>query len=442
VKVFLSLGTNLGNRLLNLERAVALLEQRSILSSLQCSIVLETKALLPEGADITWNKPYLNMVVCGERAQTSPEDLLSELKAIEVEMGRDLNAKKWAPRVIDLDILLIDGLIHDSLAEGFLKGGEHSLSVPHAQLINRPFLIHLIALLDPFVRHSKTGQTFMEIASSIPEIWNCFTSSLVLRPCLVGIVNITPDSFSDGGLYLSPDKALSKAQELSKQGAHVVEFGAQSTRPGARLISNDEEYAHLQPVLTRLADTLECKVGLDSFSNEVICKVLKLTRQVEWINDVRGDLSTDTLRRIADSGCTIVCMHSMGIPPASKQNINFSLNPIDVLNEWVERTVQGLLSCGFRKESIVVDPGIGFGKSVHQNIFILKHVARLKSFGCKILIGASRKSYIAGFSRASVPDRDLETLGISKHLVPHIDYLRVHNIAVHQRYLVSSKALA
>jgi 2-amino-4-hydroxy-6-hydroxymethyldihydropteridine diphosphokinase/dihydropteroate synthase len=432
----ISMGSNQGNRLLNLQQASALLKER-FFPDLEESIVLETAAILPEGGPPSWNKPYLNMVVQGNTT-AFPEDLLQGLKTIEHDLGRPLNYERWAPRLIDLDILVWDDKIIDM----------PNLKIPHPELLNRPFLLHLLALMNPQNRykalapHPYAYKTFGEIAHSQEGMSNCFSRSFVLRPQLVGIVNITPDSMSDGGLYINPHQAIAKVLRLEEEGASVIELGAQSTRPKAEVIDPTEEYRRLQPVLEGLSDHIKNKnmtLSIDTFSSEVILKAIR-DYPVSWINDVTGNLDAITLRHVAEAGCKVVWMHSLDVPANKKQCIPFGRDPLETVSEGAEKAVGHLMACGFTKDTIILDPGIGFGKSAYQDLVLLRHVKILKKFGCQVLVGHSRKYYLSSFYPSSPPMRDLETIAVSEELARlEVDYLRVHNIADHQRFFVAKK---
>ncbi|GAO97651.1 dihydropteroate synthase [Caedimonas varicaedens] len=415
--IYLSLGSNRGNRLSFLQQAVDLLKKRC-LKNMTWSIILETECILPDGAPSEWNKPFLNMVVAGV-SDLSPFFLLRELKQIEQELGRPEHYERWSPRVIDLDILLWDDLVLNN----------PSLTIPHPELDRRPFLGHLLTMMG------------VERKSHIPA--NCFLRSFTLFPRFVGIVNITPDSFSDGGLYNTADKAIKQALNLAANGASIIEIGAQSTRPGSVLQTPDEEYGKLEPVLDGLKNFMEKEeitVSVDTFWPEVIQKILS-RYSVKWINDVRGSLDDRTLQYIARKNCHFVAMHSLGIPPQKDRLLPNDPSPVSSLIEWAQKMIGRLLSCGFEKSSIIIDPGIGFGKSAYQNIHILRTLIRLKSMDIKILIGHSRKSFIEAFSLEEAKMRDIETIAISDFLKNKVDFLRVHNVADHRRFFVAQQAI-
>ncbi|WP_265045375.1 MULTISPECIES: dihydropteroate synthase [unclassified Wolbachia] len=423
--IYISIGSNIGNRFSHLQRAAQLLKERYF-KDLKSSIILETKAILPNSAPPEWDKPFLNMIVYGS-CSSSPEELLKGLKQIECDIGRSQVYEKWAPRVIDLDILLWDDLTLDT----------PYLRIPHPELINRPFLLHLMAMLSPMAVVNKTFGTVN------PNIKDCFLRSFTLSPELVGIVNITPDSFSDGGLYYDSDQATKQALRLLSDGASIVELGAQSTRPGSLMQIPEEEYARLKPVLDNLSDYMKAgdiKVSIDSFWPDVILNVLE-HYNIAWVNDQKGDLDDNTLKAIASSGCGIVIMHSLSIPPHRDNIIPSDIDPIDNINNWAERNINRLLALGFDQSSIIIDPGIGFGKSMYQNIQILRSIETLQNFGCKVLVGHSRKSFISSFSTEPVFNRDLETIALSSALHNKVDFLRVHNVRDHMRFFAAQAAL-
>ncbi|QDW08260.1 dihydropteroate synthase [Wolbachia pipientis] len=414
--IYISIGSNIGNRLSHLQKATELLKKR-YLKDLKSSIILETKAILPNGAPPDWNKPFLNMIVYGS-CSSSPEELLKGLKQIECDIGRPQVYEKWAPRVIDLDILLWDDLTLDI----------PDLKIPHPELVNRPFLLHLMAMVN---------KTFAF------NVQDCFSESFTLSPKLMGIVNITPDSFSDGGLYYDANRATKQALQLVSDGASIVDLGAQSTRPGASIQMPEEEYARLKPVLDNLSDYMkngDIEVSIDSFWPDVILNVLK-HYNIAWVNDQKGDLNGHTLKAVASSGCSIVIMHSLSIPPHKDNIIPHDTDPIDTINNWAEKSINRLLKLGFDENSIIIDPGIGFGKSMYQNIQILRSIETLQNFGCKVLVGHSRKSFISSFSTEPVFNRDLETIASSAVLHNKVDFLRVHNVRDHMRFFVAQAAL-
>lgn len=416
--VYISFGSNLGHRLGYLQRAFEALNGRA-LTQIEASVILETPALLLPNAPRDWDKPYLNMVV---RAKTSlqPESLLSALKLIEKACGRDLNAPRWSPREIDLDLLLYDDVCLQS---------EH-LTVPHAELNNRGFFLHLIAMLNPELKYPGTDETFDTLARDALKTKKPWTKTMVLYPRCMGIVNVTPDSFSDGGQYLDPDAAIAHCRQLLSDGASILDIGAESTRPHSeQLRTAENEWDRLQPVLDRL-DLTQIPVSIDTYREETIEKLLSRYK-IAWINDVSGRLSERVLHLIAEVGCKICTMHSLSVPPRKDEVIDPPLEQTMYL--WCQQQVERLTRCGFELKDIILDPGIGFGNTPYQAGLLFKTIARMKHWGCEVLLGHSRKSCYNALGAYEPQDRDLETVAISLFLKNKVDYFRVHNVAEHQR---------
>lgn len=431
--IYLSLGSNEGNRFDNLRKAIALLKQQNF-RVVQESIVLETEAIVPLHSPNSWNKPYLNMIIAGN-TKSRPEQFLASLQSIEQALGRNPVHDRWSPRSIDLDILLWNDE---------LLNNDH-LKIPHPEISSRPFLLHLLAMMDCLLRCPSTNRTFAEIAHQTIAFEQCFSKSFVLNPRLVGVVNVTPDSFSDGNLYFDSKLAAKQAMQLSEDGAEIIEIGGQSTRPTAIMVGADQEWQRLEPVLDELNQKIKngynLTISIDSFLPEVINKALQ-HYPIAWVNDVKGDLDDKTLRQIASHNCKIVVMHSLSIPPTKEKCIDFNVAPKQTLANWAKQKIAHLIACGFSKEQIILDPGIGFSKSAYQNLAILGGVEALKEFGCPILIGHSRKSYISSFYHSKADMRDLATIAISAKLHDlKVDYLRIHNVKEHMQFFVAKQAV-
>lgn len=418
--VYIALGSNLGDRLRNLQLAVNALTH--LLKNVRTSIILETEALLLPESPKEWNLSYFNMIVCGQ-TDLSPLALLEQLQAIEIKLGRTKKHLQWSPRTIDLDILLYDDLLLDT----------EPLKIPHVELKNRDFLLHLMALLAPDLKYPKSDSSFELLArEKLKETDAHFYRTFTLYPRLVGIVNVTPDSFSDGGNYFKSEAAVQHCYELIEAGASVLDLGAQSTRPGAHLLTIEEEWQRLEPVLSQL-DFKKVAVSIDTYQDTIVERLLKQF-PIAWINDVSGRLQASTLRLIADLGCKLCTMHALHVPPIPGEYLQ---NPLQSLKEWCEHQIEQLTKCGFDLKNIILDPGIGFGKSPYQTGFLIQKMDVLEQFGCELLVGHSRKSYLNLLGERKAKERDIETLAISHCLKDKVDYLRVHNVALHQRFFAA-----
>ncbi|MDR0555742.1 MAG: dihydropteroate synthase [Holosporaceae bacterium] len=395
--IYLSLGSNLGNRFDNLRDA---LERLAVFFHCnRSSIVLETSALLPPGATENWNLPFLNMVIVGT-SSLDPFLLLNRLKNLEKEMGRSFDAPRWSPRIIDIDIVAYGDQVINC----------EQLCIPHREIKNRAFLRYLL-----------TTVGFREFHLATPEDYKAL-NYFTLDPKFVGIVNVTPDSFSDGGKYFAPDAAVNRIRELYGEGACVIELGAQSTRPGYGEIPPSEEIARLDEILEKTSDIADC-LGLDTYFDEVVKYAIK-KYNLKWINDVKSQLSDEVIKLIADRNAKFVIMlHGMNI-------------------SWLAERVSYLENLGFKRANMLLDPGVGFGKSKLENIEIIRNISRIKEMGCGVLLAHSRKSFISSFSNAATENRDLETLAISALAAERgVDYLRIHNLEWHMRFFVAQKLL-
>ncbi|MDR0393019.1 MAG: dihydropteroate synthase [Puniceicoccales bacterium] len=431
--IYLSLGSNLGQRLENLRKAVFLIQERC-LQHVTCSIVLETQAILPPNASQNWDLPYLNMIVCGDTA-LSPQTLLQTLGEIEEAMGRPKNHPKWSPRVIDIDILLYDTACLST----------EYLTLPHPELLNRPFFLHLLALLDPCLKHPSNGTDFGTLAlEAFSKTSATFLRSFSLQPRYMGVVNVTPDSFSDGGLHFSTEAALQCAHQLVADGASVIDLGAQTTRPGSKQWGPEVEFERLQSVLDTWYNDAYLKnipVSIDTYWPELMVKLVE-QHPIAWVNTVQCPLDEYALSAIARAGCRICVMHSLSIPPQRDIHLPTDKLPMASIEIWFNSLLTRLRKCGFEDNAIIFDPGLGFGKTMYQNWLLLKQVEYMQQWHCPILIGHSRKSFYEAVSQEEAQQRDLETLAISNYLREcKVDFLRVHNVRMHQRFFATQNCL-
>lgn len=250
---------------------------------------------------------------------------------------------------------------------------------------------------------------------------------------IVGILNITPDSFSDGGDYLSPEAAAEKSIEMVKDGAAVIDVGAESTRPGAIAISPDEEWKRLYPVIDLLRNCdLNAWISIDTRHPENAVKAIHTG--VDWINDVSGFTSKKMIDAVADNAVNIVVMHNMGIPADKNKTIPNDQDPVDYICHWADNKLKELELSGIDRERIIFDPGIGFGKTPEQSYEIIKDVKAFKKLNTRIMIGHSRKSFLSLVTDKEAKNRDTETAAFSSYLAANtVDYLRVHNVKANMK---------
>ena len=261
------------------------------------------------------------------------------------------------------------------------------------------------------------------------------------RALIMGIVNVTPDSFADGGRYLEPAAAVRQARALAAEGADLLDVGAESTRPGSPGVSADEERERLLPVLERLLDDPPCPVSVDTSKPEVAEAALDLGAHM--INDVTALAAGPELARMcAAHGAGLAVMHMQGTPRTMQADPRYD----DLLTEVADglRTaVATAEAAGLAPESLCVDPGIGFGKSVAHNLTLLKRLDAFRGLGKPILVGPSRKSFIGALLDRVPPAERLEgTLAACVMAVmagAHI--VRVHDVAAVRRAVRVAEAI-
>jgi dihydropteroate synthase len=250
---------------------------------------------------------------------------------------------------------------------------------------------------------------------------------MTLNPKLMGVVNVTPDSFSDGGLYLDAEVAIRHGEELVRDGADLLDVGGESTRPGAEEVSAEEEVARTQPVVAALAEAGH-EVSIDTSKLAVAEAALDAGASI--VNDVtalRRDPEIAALCAERDAG--LILMHMQGDPRTMQENPTYDEVVDDVCTFLAER-LEAALAAGVAEERIWLDPGIGFGKSLNHNLELLRRLGELRSLGRPLVVGASRKSFIGRIDGSEVGERLGGTVAASVLAAAEgADVLRVHDVA-------------
>ncbi len=425
--VILGLGSNTEDRALMLRRALRELGSgRYPLRMIGWSGGYESDALLPDGAPASWNQPYLNLAAL-VHTTVDPGEVLTAVKAIERTLGRVL-AERWSPRPIDIDLLADQGFTFAT----------NTLALPHRDLLTRPFALLPAADLAPdWPITSGTDTTLERLAAPwrIPGAAPLNTRRVgVPLTDLVGVLNLTPDSFSDGGHWNDPDRAVAQADQLALVGASVIDLGAESTRPGAVTVDPAQEWSRLAPVLTALRARWPAGRGplLSVDTRHGATAALAMAAGADWINDVTGFSDPAMIEAVRDGTGDLVVMHNLGVPPGSVR-LDLGTDPIDQLLAWGRGTLERLERAGIERGRVIIDPGIGFGKTPEQTRAILAGAGRLRALGARVLVGHSRKSFLGHWFPDLAQDattRDPETAALSDHLARcGMDYLRVHDVA-------------
>jgi dihydropteroate synthase len=218
------------------------------------------------------------------------------------------------------------------------------------------------------------------------------------RTLIMGVLNITPDSFSDGGRFNDPDRAYARALELEEQGADIIDIGAESTKPGSRRITADEEWQRLVPVLKLLRGNLRAPLSLDTYKSEIAERALQYG--VEIFNDPSGLTFDPDLAKVAANGNAGLILNHMRGQPETWGKLSPMQDPLGTIARELEATVSRARHAGVERGRIVIDPGLGFGKRREQNAEILAHLKELARLDYPILVGPSRKSFLAQSSES------------------------------------------
>lgn len=243
----------------------------------------------------------------------------------------------------------------------------------------------------------------------------------------MGVINVTPDSFSDGGKFFQTDKAVKQALDLIQQGADIIDIGGESTRPGADVVTVEEEIKRVVPVIQQLRK-LNPSISLSIDTSKPQVMQVAIQSGADFINDVNALQSDGAVEVVAKSNLPVCLMHKQGQPKTMQKQPQYH----DVLTEvmdFFQRSIDNCRSVGIKPENIILDPGIGFGKTLEHNLTLLRNIKRLKSLGYPLLFGVSRKTMIGEILNAEVDDRLYGSLAIAQFAyMQGVDIIRVHDV--------------
>ncbi|MBX2997213.1 MAG: dihydropteroate synthase [Caldilineaceae bacterium] len=425
--VYLALGTNLGDRAANLYAALDALRA--------FAAVDETAFLYETPPAYVLDQPAFLNTVCRIRTALSPTDLLAALKSIENQLGRQ-ETIRFGPRVIDLDILFYDDLVLASA----------DLAIPHARLAERDFVLEPLCDLDPELRHPQLDtsvrmlwqrlkkEALARVMPTADRLWQWGAKTYVM-----GIINVTPDSFTGDGLAEDDDRiarAVAQAQRFAAEGADFLDVGGYSTRPNHEDVPIEEEIRRVVPVIRALRENVDLPISIDTFRTPV--GAAALDAGAHWINDVWGlrlfpDLADLAVRHHAP----LVVMHNRFQPlPAYHNRLASTPGSVytDLLGEIRQELAESLsiaTRAGLPRWLQIIDPGIGFGKTLEQHMELINRLDSLKAGNYPLLFGASRKGFIGAALGGLPADQRLEgTLAANVLAVDRgADIVRVHDVA-------------
>lgn len=416
MKCFIGLGSNQGDRRNILEQTAQKLKSLSIGGTLKLSPIYESAALVPKEAPVEWSEfSYFNAVAQLEWGG-SPQELLIQLKKMEKELGRE-SAPRWAPRTIDLDLLTFGD-------ENFKSD---NLVIPHPEIRNRSFVMVPLRDLASCCIISPSDPCVSVLARQLKSH----------RPLIMGIINCTPDSFSDGGEYKEAESIAAKIKKMDELNIPLIDVGAESTRPQAQVVSAEEEWNRLAPALQEFQNCFQGRffrpwLSVDTHKPEIAERALA-TGAVHMINDVNGLSDSRMLGLVQESGCDFVFMHSLNVPANPQVCLPPNVDPVAEIKGWLKDKLNLFESRGVNLDRAIFDPGIGFGKTAFQSLTLLRRMEEFKEFPIRTLVGHSRKSFMKSWNISDPKKRDGATLGVSLALQNKgVDILRVHDFENHK----------
>ena len=433
-RVYLALGSNLGDRHGHLIEAIDRLSARVDVEAV--SAIYQTE---PWG--YTDQPRFLN-AACAGTTSLSPEALLALAKSIEGELGREPTFR-YGPRLIDIDILLYDDAIIST----------DNYRVPHPGLDKRDFVLAPLAEIAPDAVHPILHKTMIELRDAIDlsTVEKYALRATRIGPSwfhwghqtyVMGILNVTPDSFSGDGLLQRAQRAdwiaalLDRARAMIQAGAQLIDVGGESTRPGAQTVSIEQELDRVIPAITTLAREGLGPISIDTYKAEVARQALDAGAVL--VNDVWGfRRDPDMAALAAERNVPAILMHNRSKPQDAAFEARLGPRYIgshyddlipDILRELGE-CVALARAAGVPDHHIIVDPGIGFGKTVEQNLELLDRVGEFKTLGFPILVGPSRKSFI-GYTLDAPPDQRIDgtAAAVAISIARGADLVRVHDV--------------
>lgn len=298
-----------------------------------------------------------------------------------------------------------------------------SLTIPHRDLRERNFVLTPLVALEPrLVPPGANGATVLDCSRRLPDH----------IPLWMGIVNVTPDSFSDGGRFVGWESIEPHVTTMLESGVHIIDVGGESTHPGASPLDSSTEWSRVAPILERLIDTygkdpLGPLISIDTYHPETARKALAL--DVAMVNDVGGLRDPRMIELAQGSAVDWVAMHQLSLPVDPRRTLPPDANPLAAIEQWLSKGADSWEKAGLDLNRIIIDPGIGFGKNPRQSIELLRHAGELRRHGFRVLVGHSRKSFLKPLVGDDVAARDAATARLSLDLCDQgVDILRVHDV--------------
>lgn len=430
-RVGIALGSNLGNREAALREAI-----QRLLEWVEIEAVSSFYETEPVGYV---DQPLFLNAVCIGTTDLPPHQLLAACKAIEAALGRG-PGPRWGPRPIDLDLLFYEDLCLE----------DEALVLPHPRMAERAFVLIPLAEIAPEWIHPRLGRTAAALATEQPSAGVRRWARAPMRvgggflywgreTLVMGILNITPDSFSGDGLLKGPnwiEAALEQARRFKAAGAHLLDVGGESTRPGSEPVSAEEEMRRVLPVIEQLAAEGLGPISVDTYKACVARAAVMAG--ADLINDVWAmEADPEMADTAAELGVPIILMDNRSRREAVVRDPHLGAryegeahgDIVAAVRAHLMERVEAARAAGIPPYRIILDPGLGFGKTVAQNLELVNRLGELRELGFPILVGPSRKSFI-GYTLNLPPEERLEGTAavVAVSIVRGADIVRVHDV--------------
>jgi dihydropteroate synthase len=386
---------------------------------------------------------------------------LEEAAAIFQQIGVDpYGIDAMASKTININILIEDqpckiaNIIKQEMlsvgGDAAVARGSVSCSVPASDILIMGTLKQILALVrkiekQPFGLNLIAGN-ILEILKNISKNKYVLKTSrreinLGKKTLIMGILNVTPDSFSDGGLFYSQQKAVERGLQMADEGADIIDIGGESTRPGAKSLEASVESKRVLPVIESLVKQVKIPLSIDTTKAKVA--KLAIVAGVEIVNDISAlHRDKEMTKTIKDAGAAVILMHMRGKPRnMQKGNLVYN-NLMGEITDYLKKSSEKALKAGIEKDRMVVDPGIGFGKTPEDNYKIIRNLYQLKELGIPVMIGTSRKSFI-GRITGGEPEQRLEGTAatVSAAIMNGCHIVRVHDVAAMKKVAAVTDAI-
>jgi dihydropteroate synthase len=334
---------------------------------------------------------------------------------------RQANVLKQEMLALGGDAAVARGTVACSIdhTDVILIGTDKQLHALSSKLAPQPFGLPALA--------AELKRTLLHTTQR-PRFWRTGQRDLPLvRPLIMGILNVTPDSFTDGSLYTDPERAIEHALEMVAEGADIIDIGGESTRPGAAPVSAEDELRRVIPVISGLAGRTSCPISIDTWKSPVARAAIEAGGEI--INDISGLTFDPQMAEVAArTGAGTVLMHTRGTPDSMQHDTDYA-DLIGEICHSLEQSISTAVQAGIESERIALDPGIGFAKTADHNLEILRRLSEFTGFGLPLLVGTSRKSFIGKILNREAGQRTLgtaATVALAVQGGAHI--LRVHDV--------------